>query len=241
MVSAQDFHEVEVFFFDSVLSCVSVPHGVKRYWRKDGRRCVHLPPPVSDNNFHALNVGGHGSKVIVAAMSGWAYEDKIPKCALDFVRQESQGKPVTAVLFMVGVNTVRHDLTKDYSAGVREGLRNVAKLSFGGLLDEVVSSFPGAKVVYLGTSGLKKTRVEGDENVFDAATTTHILKKRNKDLGEVERWAGREVEKAGGSFLHACRGIRSEHVADRYGHLTPDFLTHVLVRLSVDLFTDYDL
>ena len=90
-VPEANFTEVEVFFLDSVLSSADVPNGVKRYSRKDGRHWICLPPPMPFNEFHALNTGGHGTKVIVAAMSGWAFEDGIPRAAMDFVRREAGG------------------------------------------------------------------------------------------------------------------------------------------------------
>ena len=136
---------------------------------------------------------------------------------------------------------MKHDLTREFSAGVREGMRNVARMSFSVLLDDVLTGFPGATVVYLGTTGFRRQRVPGDEGLFDARTTTRILRHRNKDMGEVERWAGREVVRAGGHFVHACRGIRLLDIADRHGHLTPAYLQTVLMNLNAALFIQFDL
>ena len=230
-----------VFIVDSVLSSATVTHGTKAYWRKDGGNWVRLPAPTSENPFHVVTSGGHGKKVVFAALSGWAFEDRVPACVGDFIRREAAGKPVTDVLFMCGVNSMKHDLTREYSPGVREGMRNLARMSFSALLDEVVSGFPGARVVYLGTSGFRKQRVPGDEGLFDQRTTTRVLRHRNKDMGEVERWAGRETVRAGGHFLNACRGITLADIADRHGHLTPAYLQTVLMNLNGNLFIQFDL
>ena len=136
---------------------------------------------------------------------------------------------------------MKHDLSREYSQGVREGMRNLAKMSFSVLLDDVLTVFPGANVVYLGTSGFRKQRIPGDEGLFDARTTTRILRHRNKDMGEVERWAGREVVRAGGRFVHACRGIGIGDIAYRHGHLTPAYLQTVLMNLSATLFIEFNL
>jgi hypothetical protein len=60
-------------------------------------------------------------------------------------------------------------------------------------------------------------------------------------MGIVERSAAREVENAGGVFVHACKGATIEDIADMHGHLTPTFLGTSLFNLGHILFTEYEL
>jgi len=180
-------------------------------------------------DFHARHVIKSSPDVnfVQINASGWALDDGIPDIFLDFVESSVGMSNIRKVYFECRINTLRGDLSKNFRLLEKESHRKRAKSGFLETLRLFSMFFPQTKIVYLGTSVLRSSIVEG--RGFPPGCMDDILKSRGKDvswfLAQVLRLS-RFVTSYGDDFvgvpfvyLNVFRGISSEDVYDAWGHL----------------------
>ena len=215
----------------------------KRKWKKNrvsGAWEVRTAFTSQDPN-HLLDLGADGREIYHVCLSGWSYQDGVPQVMKDFVQQQVRPVEVNYLIFHVGINSVRHNLTEKLSNAARKAIRDEAKNAFVAMFGEIKTTFPRASVLFLGTSAHRKNRTPGDEDVCDPRTTTEMLRNVNKDVGEVNKAARDHVLEGGGRYYNACRAVTDHNVADRHGHITDDFLDWVVMNLGLGIFTQLGL
>ena len=161
------------------MSRVNFVGAARKKWKKKRRGGtweLKKPGESRPSNLDSLriDVALPHQKVINVVLSGWAYGDGFPLCAQEFVETESRGKPIVAVFFHVGINSIRGDLTVLRSPEQRATARNDMRSAFVSLVSEMFSLYAGAELVWLGTSTIRRKRVEGDSHIFSPLTTTVV-------------------------------------------------------------------
>lgn len=177
-------------------------------------------------------------------LSGWAYEDKLPDIATEEILEETAGDPIYAVLYQLGINSLRGDVTKHRSEGLRNGYRELAMINFRALTRQILEKLEPKNLVYLGTTGLRKS---GDDQFYGVSgVERETLKIRSRDIDMVMGNTKAFLNSLNSptltaKYLNACQGMRDDDIQDKHGHPTRFFLGRVVNRLSVELFEDFDL
>jgi len=228
-----------VFAFDSVMSPINIDNAVRLKLKKN--RISSLFEVVDDFRSNDkrlfLRHEGHTFKIINLAMPGWAFADKIPSEAKDFIERERGGKNVASIFCHLGINSLRGDLQKDYSYFDRALIRTNAIEEVKAFVSSIQQDFPNAQLVWLGTSSVRNRRVEHDDNVFKVYkhATTEILQKRALDINTTALGLAQTFENKG-AFVQLLNKsneeLELEDIADEWGHVTNGVLALWTSRLA---------
>jgi len=153
---------------DSTGRLISMPTAQRRTFKKNRVTKLFevrdLPP--SGQNGHGLHIGGPGDVIVQVVASGWAFEDGLPDLIEAEIRRVIGSVPVAFFLFAIGVNSLNHGWERDRSDKIRASFRNLAVLNFENMVAEVSAKLSPSCMVYLGTTGVRRRRTDGDEGFF---------------------------------------------------------------------------
>lgn len=233
----QTFEDWIVVLNDAVMGRMKVVNGIRETYKKKGKhRWDKLERKASSYIGHSLRVCSDGSKnVLHVSLPGWAYEDKVPKVVLKSLDTNGVNRErVKMVTLHIGINSMRGSLITDKTDEERKVDRKRHIDSFEKLLFSVKEVFPGARIVYFGTSSVRRARVQGDDDVFPSKlTTTNLLKKRNGDINLVmKRIKGGAVKMPAFEFLNLFGGCSDADIVDRLGHVSGKCLTSMVRKMS---------
>lgn len=188
---------------------------------------------VRPNRKLKLVVDEEGRNVIHVSMSGWSFEDGVPRVAvMGLGNLGVEPRKVAKLFFHVGINSLAGSLVEERSEACRKEVRKEQLGRFSGLVNDLSSRFPRAELVYLGTSRLRNVR---DASVYpDPETTTELLKRRNSDISDfLTRVRKGQVKSAQFKYLNVLKGLSDSEIG-KYGHVSFSAL-----RRAVDCFSSY--
>jgi hypothetical protein len=179
--------DYDVVYTCSVLKKVQVVNpGVSHYkstWKK--ARDTYPPRYSAKTNANRWVVDlGSGNRVIQIAASGASFSDGFPSCFSNLVSMNMMGQSsvVRNFVFHCGINdlNVLSDFDTPAEIVAVPSRNSTAFASLASFAEQVVSVFPNAALVYLGTSGIRNKRQAGD--FFNERVTDGKLRKRQVDI-----------------------------------------------------------
>ena len=157
------------------------------------------------------------------------------------IKSEAGQEKVNFLFYHMGVNDIQHSLVEEIPVEKRIGDCNKTYSAIDGFIEHSKLLFPDAKRVYLGTTGQRRNRMIGKNGIYSEKTTASMLRAHNRDISEVAEKACKRTVESGGFYYNACRGLRDCNIRDKHGHVTGDFLGHVVIGLAMHLYNEFDI
>jgi hypothetical protein len=233
-----------VIFTDSVLKSKAMNLHAKGSWKKrrmGGQIQYELRqfPMIGGQ----LDLGGFEGRFVLCAISGLAFEDGVPRVALEWLRG-TQGitreNPPKTVFFHEGLNSLK-ELVWERDDAERKLARDMAMIDFEAVLIYARTEFPTSRLVYLGSANFRDSRIPGDEGLFDDRTTTRLLKRLRHDIskvvGKISRRSGPGLGMGGVEyyFENLLGNIGNLEILDRHGHVGNQTLDQLNGRIGEKL------